>query len=114
MKRIGPFEKIGDLSAEEMGELQRQATMLLSSQMAIRSALIRRELEIAVRQQHGREPTSGHMVDLLMNCAAKMERSLDVLDEAKFLEAVVSVLCLARDLAYAEGKLKAAPEAQPS
>jgi hypothetical protein len=115
MKRVTKsFESIGELTPEEARELQKQTTTYLAAAMARRSPLLRRELEIMVRQQSGTTPSSGHMVDMLMNCAARMERGLTTLDEQTFTDAAVAILCLARDIAYNEGKMKAAPSGPPS
>jgi hypothetical protein len=83
---------------------------LLVANMAERGPLVRAELEAHV----GSEPTAGHIVDLLMNVAAKMEESIEAVKPADFLDHASVILMLARDLAYLQGKIKPKPEGEPS
>lgn len=61
----------------------------------------------AVRDRVGGEPLAGHVIDVLMNAAAGMERAAIGADPAAFDDAMVAVLFLARHLAYQQGKMQA-------
>ncbi len=95
---------------ENARELVTQLMPLLVANMAERGPLVRRELEAHVRG----DPTAGHVIDLLMIVAAKMEESMDAVDPATFVEHASTILLLARDLAYMQGKIKPKPGDAPS
>jgi hypothetical protein len=95
---------------ENSRELVAQLMPLLVATMAELGPPVRRELESNV----GDKPTAGHVVDLLMTVAARMEESIEAVDAASFYTHASTILILARDLAYMQGKIKPKPEGAPS
>lgn len=61
-----------------------------------------------LRTTLGMEPSSGHVVDVLMNSAAAAERAALAGDAAAFVNALLVTQFLARDLAYKQGKINTA------
>jgi hypothetical protein len=93
------------LEAEQLAALLPHLMAILTSSMAKRGPEMRRELMSRVAG----EPTSGHKVDLLMASGAVLERSMLELNAADFMDAAAVILSIARDLAYAEGKIRQGP-----
>jgi hypothetical protein len=79
-------------------------------------AMARRGPEVLaeLREKLGMEPSSGHVVDVLMNSAAESERAAVAGDAERFVDALVVTQFLARDLAYKQGKLNVADLSPPS
>lgn len=60
------------------------------------------------RERLGVEPMSGHVVDMLMNGAARMEAAALSGNAEVYEEALIVTLFFARHLAYQQGKMAAA------
>lgn len=71
-------------------------------QMAKRGGEILGELRASL----GCEPSSGHIVDAMMNAAAEMERSAVEGHADRYVDALTVTLFLARDLSVRQGKIQ--------
>lgn len=91
-------------NAERIVKLEWSDRLMVYSvgEMAKRGSEILGELRTAL----GCAPSSGHVLDALMNAAAEMERAAGAGDSERYADALTVTLFLARDLAFKQGKIR--------